>query len=280
MPIVNYPEDPDILSESLTPALGYWSVGAGEVVLDRINKVVGEASIRTYATGYIYYESSIFTFYDGKEFDATFQNAKLHFLHALDEHHNGNCMVILHDSIDRIAQKEFGTAPNAKWEVKTFVVGPGTGWFEDAGFDWTRVKKIRFECWEKYREYGSFWVDQPYFSYELVKPTLRILSSPTGKHYTLNGVSGYTPASYGLDVGATYTVEMDPDLFIEWENGSTNPRREIAITVDTTITAYYEDAPPSPPPSTENVVMVLGIVAALISIGGVIYSVWTYYTGP
>jgi len=280
MPIVTYPEDPDILSESLTPALGYWHPAAGEVALDMINKMVGGASIRTYATGYIYYEGSIFTFYDGKEFDATFQNAKLHFLHALDSAHTGECLVILYDSIGRGAHKEFGTAPNAEWESKTFVVGPGAGWVEDAGFDWSHVKEIRFDCWEKYREAGSFWVDQPYFSYEEVKPTLRIHSIPTGKHYSIDGVSGYTPASYGLDLGSTYTVNMDPELFVKWENGSTNPSREISITVYTTITAYYEDAPPvDGPPQIADVAMFLGITAAIISIVGVIYSAYDYYAG-
>lgn len=264
--IVTYPEDPDALTEgSLTLPIGAWTGGAVET---EFLAAVGSYCLRNAAGG----GSMWFTFnspVDLSMFDRLFLYCAL----APDPYGNDTIGITLSDVAGRMILRELYISPVKVWQ--TVDLSLAEGWTGDvATFDWKQLQEIFISV----PGTNFVYVDYLHFRGELIRPTLRILSVPTGKHYTINGVSGYTPASYGLDAGATYTVTMDAEGFREWEDGSTDPTREVSITEDTTITAYYEEAPP-PPPSIEDVAMVLGVVSSVIAIVGVIYSAWTYYTG-
>lgn len=239
MPIITYPTIVGAWSESLTPNEGFWSRISGEVYLDMLNKVEGEASIRTYAIS-LYYAASWFTLNDGAEFDATLPNSKLKFVHALEATFNGNCNIILYDREDRSAARLFGTQPNAQWESKEFPLGSDQGWDVELGFDWTHIKKIRLDCWFTGAGTGNFWVDAPHFEFEVVMPTLRVVAKDvegtliTGKSMQLTNPSGYSetyPLPFGpvgISIGEWAIKILDVD-FIKWEDGSTENLRSFNV---------------------------------------------------
>jgi len=249
MPIKTYPENPDAWGETLTPTEGYWyaggTPGAGDIYLDLVNKAVGNGSIRcnSNSDGYIV---AMFELYDGYEYDATKKNAKFNFLHALESKKmDGNCIIALWDKSGNSVRQDFGTQPTGAWETKAFPLGPGQGW--TGTIDWTKIKTIVLYASCIVYD-GSFWVDRPYFSYEYEMPSLTIASIPTGKHFTIDGTSGFTPGTFKLTPNAEYSVLMDAQDFSQWEDGSTaNPRR-ITLSEDETktITAYYGITPPPP----------------------------------
>jgi len=53
---------------------------------------------------------------------------------------------------------------------------------------------------------------------------------------------GYTPLTYTLESGTTYTITMygaSGRVFDHWDDGTTNPTRTISLTQNTEITAYF-----------------------------------------
>jgi hypothetical protein len=249
MPIKTYPENPDAWGETLTPTEGYWYGGGsyGTISVDLVNKAVGNGSIRCNSNtdGVIV---AVFELYDGYEYDATKKNAKFNFLHALEPIKMlGNCGITLWDKNLNWAQQEFGTQPTGAWETKTFPLGSGQGWTISRDFDWTQIKKV--EIYGFCHVYDGYeWIDQPHFSYEYEMPSLTIASIPTGKHFTIDGTSGYTPGAFKLTPNAEYGVLMDAQDFSQWEDGSTANPRTIKLGEDEseTITAYYGITPPPP----------------------------------
>ena len=254
-----YPEDPDSWSESLTPLEGVWHVESGDELRLSTKSAVGSHSIENYVstTGRA---RTWFTLNTGKEFDGTKTSAEFHLKLALQDgswevvgdYSDG--YIILYDIAGKKAQLrvKWGPVDNNFYDW-SFPLGPGQGWSESEGFDWTAIKTI--EVWVssgKISTVGSVWIDQPYFSYyELVRPTLVIDSVPQGKHFTLDHVEGYTPSQpYGLDPDVDYSVYIDPVDFDHWEDGSTANPRTIRLVEgeEKTITAYYTTAPPPPPP--------------------------------
>jgi hypothetical protein len=250
MPIKTYPENSDAWGETLNPTEGFWyGIGSyGSISVDPVNKAVGNGSIRSNSNsdGVV---GGIFELYDGYEYDATKKNAKFNFLHALEPiKQSGYCGIRLWDKNNNTAQKEFGTKPTGEWETKTFPLGPGQGWtIYDGPFDWTQIKRIEIYAFVLKSD-GFSWVDQPYFSYEYEMPTLTIASIPTGKHFTIDGTSGFTPGTFKLTPNAEYSVLMDAQDFSQWEDGSTANPRLITLSEDETktITAYYGITPPPP----------------------------------
>jgi hypothetical protein len=250
MPIKTYPENPDAWGETLTPTEGYWYGGGsyGSISVDLVNKAVGNGSIRCNSNtdGFIV---AIFELHDGYEYDATKKNAKFNFLHALEpKKMNGACTIALEDKSGNRVLQDFGTQPTGAWETKMFPLGPDTGWTSWIGtIDWTKIKKI--VLYASCVVYDGFsWVDQPHFSYEYEMPSLTIASIPTGKHFTIDGTSGYTPGTFKLTPNAEYNVLMDTQDFSQWEDGSTANPRLITLSEDETktITAYYGITPPPP----------------------------------
>ena len=246
-----FPEDPESWSESLAPPEGRWFTAMGNVYLDSINKVSGMYSIRAATEQYFYYVRAGFRLYT--PIDCT-KLKTFHFFHAVDpEKCDGICWFSFLDVNDNMATIDFGTAPGI-WETKHFDVSPTSPlWSRVApGFDFTKVKTIHISA-NLRNHTGNEWVDRPYFTYEVVRPILTITSKPTGKHYTINGVSGYTPARYMLEPNVSYRVCIDPQGFLQWEDGTTDPCRTISLGEgeEKTVTAYYVGVPPpfpEPPP--------------------------------
>ena len=265
MPIVTYPDDPEIWSESLSPPEGHWFSGVygGSVHRDTVYKASGEASIR-HEGGTLFGE---LIFELNQPFDVTNkQNAKITFLHRVGATLPGSSYVRLYNPDGVYAQRSFGTAPGGPFELKEWGVGSGTGWEVHplgSTFDWTKIKHISILCDGS----DSFWVDLIYFSWLVTLPTLKIISQPTGKHFSLDSaVSGYTPAQYQVNPDVTYTISIDPTGFKKWEDGSTNPTRNIVLTAGEvkTITAYYEGAPPPPDEELMPLLLVgVGLVVAI-----------------
>jgi len=240
---VTYPENPESWGESLSPAEGSWSSGVynGTVHRDIVVKASGEASIRH--EGGDSWNDAQLVFGLHEPFDLTNKdNAKFAFLHRLGSGFSGVCTVILYNEnyLTR-ARKEFGTFPSGPFEQKEFNVGSGTGWSEDAGFDWSKIKAIVIHC----VGFNGFWVDRPYFSWEVLEGILRIESVPTGKTGTITVPDGtydfITPSEIIRAVGTMATVSMEPTDFKQWENGSTSPERTVTFVAGLAkITAYYE----------------------------------------
>jgi len=247
MPIVTFPENPEIWSEGLNPLEGYWFSGAynGSVHRDIAIKASGQASIRHEGGDYDAPATLIFELY--QTFDATGKTEpKFTLIHKLGSAVNftGYCRVYLVDANGAYVWKEFGTAPGGPFEFKEWNLGSEAGWVAVGLFDWSKIKRI-----EIYAEgFDSFWVDRPYFSWVVTLPTLKITSEPTGKHFSIDeAVSGYTPAQYQINPDTPYTVSIDPTGFEQWEDNSVNPIRTIILAQGEvkTITAYYEGAPPN-----------------------------------
>ncbi|MBA7489945.1 hypothetical protein ES702_00479 [subsurface metagenome] len=109
-----------------------------------------------------------------------------------------------------------------------------------------------------------------YYS-KLVRSTLTIDSTPQGKTFTIAGVSGVTPSTFGLDPTVPYAVSVDPTNFKEWEDESTDPTRTITLAIgeEKTITAYYEDAAP-PPNGDGRIILILGATALAVAVIGIV----------
>jgi len=283
--IETYPEDPESWSECISCVEGQWLpwTGCDDPTLDMINKVSGDYSIRNSPEDrpeYCYYSGLIFELFSGKEFDASLnKNATINFWHLLEpEYMSGFCGIVLQDTEGNRVTRDFGTSPGT-WESKSWGVGPDVpDWeespFNTAPFDWSRIKRVMVWCGETGKtdiwgvpKGGLFWIDRIYFTYQLVMPVLRINSTPTGKHYTINDVSGYTPARYTLDPDVSYTVCMDPEGFLRWEDGTTDPCRTISLKEgeEKTITAYYVEAP-LPPEVVWLLALLPGLVGAILII--------------
>lgn len=272
MPIVTYPVDPNSWGENLVTPEGIWfsPIFNGAVYRDIVYKQFGQASIRFEGGDSWNLASMVFQL--NSPLDLTNKTdpkitiyLKLGVLNG--SYFTGVCWIDLYDSGGRQAYKQFGTAPGGAFEPKEYDVGLGTGWTEDPGFDWSKISQIRITA----DGWGYFWVDRPYFSWFVALPTLKILSQPTGKHFSLDeAVSGYTPAQYQINPDVPYTVSIDPSDFVEWENGSTNPVRNITLAEGEvkTITAYYEGAPPDGPDGED--MRPLVVAGTLLTIGLII----------
>jgi len=269
MPIVTYPVDPESWSENIVSPEGFWysAVYNGQVFRDIVYKQFGEASIRHEGGDGANDGSIIFQL--NSPFDLTNKtDAKITFYLKLSNGavFTGVCWVQLVNPDGLTwATKQFGTTPAGPFELKEYDVGPGTGWSEDAGFDWSNISQIRITA----DGWGPFWVDRIYFSWVVSLPTLKILSQPSGKQFNIDeAVSGATPAQYQVTPDTPYTVSIEPSGFVEWENGSINPVRNVTLAEGEvkTITAYYEGAPP---PDGEDRTLLL-VAGTLLSIGLII----------
>lgn len=243
--IVTYPENPESWGESLSPVEGGWSSGVynGTVYRDIIVKASGEASIRH--EGGDSWNNAFIVFELHEPFDLTNKNnAKIHLLHRLGSGFSGECSIILYnEGYSTSASKKFGTFPNGPFELKEFNVGPRTGWEEWGDFNWSKIKAIVIRC----VGYNGFWVDRPYFSWEVPEGILRIESIPTGKTGSITLPDGtydfITPSEITRAVGTVASVSMESADFKQWENGSTNPHRTLTFVAGlATIIAYYETA--------------------------------------
>ena len=159
----SFPLDKDVWTESLTPADGSWSAGAGEVSLDTTFKIKGSASIKTY-TGPNYWAGCVFTLNTGKEVNSNLYPI-LSFYAFLQKAFDGNVTVSLYDVADKQAYKNITIGPD-EWHKTDLKVGLGNEleWESvESGFDWTQIKEVRVACWFAGVGTGNFWLDGLYF---------------------------------------------------------------------------------------------------------------------
>ncbi|MGC8895652.1 MAG: hypothetical protein ACP5LB_02635 [Candidatus Bathyarchaeia archaeon] len=156
------PSDKDAWTESLTPADGSWSAAAGEVSFDTGNKVKGSGSIKTYGANQ-YWIGCTFTLNSGKEVNANLYPL-LSFWAYREAAFDGNLIVILYDTSSKAASHTFPIGPE-KWVQMQVKAGKENAdlWNVESGFDWTQIKKVRFDCWFTGVGTGSFWVDGLFF---------------------------------------------------------------------------------------------------------------------
>lgn len=191
------PSDKDSWTESLTPSDGSWSAVSGEVSLEDTTKVKGSYSIKTYAIS-LYYAACLFTLNSGKEVNANLYPL-LNFWLYRESSFNGNVNVILYDSADKSASHLFNVGPD-KWSQQQVRVGVENAdlWDVESGFDWTQIKKVRFDCWFTGAGTGSFWVDGLFFG---------------GRRYSSTQEDSSSQSSYGL----RELVEVDEELYSDGE---------------------------------------------------------------
>jgi len=192
------PVDKDVWTESLTPTDGAWSSVGGTVSFDTSFKVRGSGSIKETDSN-AYYGGVIFTLNAGKEVDANLFPI-LSFWLYLESAFNGNVTVYLIDTSERQVYQTiaFGKGKWSYKQVKVGVVNAESWESIDSGFDWTSIKKVRFDCWFDGVGSGSFWVDGLYFG---------------GKRYSSMQEDVASQASYGL----RELVDTDEELYSDNE---------------------------------------------------------------
>ncbi|MEM3357000.1 MAG: hypothetical protein QW166_04145, partial [Candidatus Bathyarchaeia archaeon] len=191
------PLDKDAWTESLTPSDGSWSAVAGEVSFDTSFKVKGSGSIKTYNTQ-AYYASCLFTLNSGKEVNANLYPL-LSFWALRDASFNGNLTITLYDTADKTASHLVNIGPD-KWSQQQIKVGSENLdlWSCESGFNWTQIKKVRFDCWFSGTGTGSFWVDGLFFG---------------GRRYSSTQEDTNSQNAYGL----RELVEVDEELYSDNE---------------------------------------------------------------
>jgi hypothetical protein len=191
------PSDKDAWTESLTPSDGSWSAAAGEVSFDTGNKVKGSGSIKTYGVSQ-YWIGCIFTLNSGKEVNANLYPL-LSFWAYREAAFDGNLNVILYDNANRAASHTFSFGPE-KWTQMQVKAGKENVdlWNIESGFDWTQIKKVRFDCWFTGVGTGSFWVDGLFFG---------------GRRYTSTQEDANSQNAYGL----RELVDTDEELYSDNE---------------------------------------------------------------
>jgi len=289
-----FPVDPDGWCETLDPADGAWSMPetSPHSVLELASVFVGAGNHSVH--GYIeegyegesWYIEMRFTLFNGREFDGTKQDARLHVYLAAapgsDHITSHEQWVYLYDAAGNIARRKITTQVGVL-EHFTWMLGPDQGWEDVSGnFDWRFIKAVGFPRWGFLATGpdGGFYVDELHFSYyELELARLTVLSEPPGKQFRINGEMLTTPMyNLGILPNVDHTVSMDPTDFQHWENGSTNPQRTINLGEgeELTIIAYYEGGGPPPGKGKIHAVAYAGTrqVQARVEIEGV----GTYYT--
>lgn len=191
------PSDKDAWTESLTPTDGSWSAVSGEVSFDTETKTKGSGSIKTYAAN-LYYAACMFTLNSGKEVNSNLYPV-LSFWVRRESGFNGNVNVVLYDVADKSASHFFNVGAD-EWFQKQFKVGAENVdvWDLESGFDWTEIKKVRFDCWFTGTGTGSFWIDGLFFG---------------GKRYSSTQEDTGSQSVHGL----RELVEVDEELYSDNE---------------------------------------------------------------
>lgn len=156
------PADKDNWTENTSCTDGYWQSTSGAISQDPNNKVNGTASVKTYAQS-LYYASSQFVLFSGKEVDANLY-PNLNLWLNQDASFNGNVTITLYDTAANAAKHELNMGA-AKWFQTQIPVGDANAeqWQMVGPFNWSTVCKIQVTCWFDNVTSGSFWVDGLFF---------------------------------------------------------------------------------------------------------------------
>lgn len=158
----------DSLTESVSPAEGDWTIETGDsVTADSAKKMEGSYSIKgTKVETDRTWTKLWFTFDAGKEV-----NSKLYpkfcfsiWLDSIFREHRFD--LVLYDDQDKKAAKYFLRYEGDQWIHEEHEIGEEhTGdWIVDSGFDWTKIKKVRFSPYcANITDTGSIYIDRMYF---------------------------------------------------------------------------------------------------------------------
>jgi hypothetical protein len=176
---------------------GEWTAPSGQLSLDSTIEVRGTCSIRSY-TITNYYTSAMLTLAAGEEVNAELYPSLNVWLRR-EAAFNGNIVVLLYDSGDKGANHVFNVGPDM-WVQQQIKVGSQyvDAWDVEDGFNWTSVRKVRFDCWFTGTGTGSFWVDGLFFG---------------GKRYSAVEEDSGSQSDYGL----RELVEVDEELYSDME---------------------------------------------------------------
>lgn len=244
----------------------------GTVTIDPDNKVEGLGSLR----------------YEG---DQTLWGGRVEYIPAsplnLDIEHMLKFSIRVNEIYGNVAAVRVISPTGWKqWNLTNLVTTPDT-WYDvtvdlkstgdsvSGTLELTNITKIWF-IFEYIRAVGKYmWVDNV-IAEPLVIHVLTVQSSPvTGIPITVNGVEGYTPATFQVGDGSTPTItapsEADAYYFNHWERngtviGTENPVTISPVTADTTIIAVYTEAPPPPPPPPP-----IHLLIGALAVAGVLY---------
>lgn len=288
MTLVTYPPN-DEWTETLTPIDGNWTVTPDTgLVLDTERKN-GNYSVR------MYFDWNYFIPIPGPAglyfnldtpFNANRRNAKVGVIFRFQGWSYftpwdiASARIELIDVHNNIAWRGIGATQDV-WDARQFAIGDtAIGWIKSSNFDWTNVAKVaivgdRANVVVPPAPPGAINVDAVKFTYESVKPVLRIISNPKGRHFNIDGAGGYTPLEFGLDPNVLYTVKMDATGFLKWEDETTNPSRNIMLVEgeSKTIEAIYEGATP-PDGNGFDLLSSVAVIGAVVGVGGVLYYLW------
>ncbi|MCW4048062.1 MAG: hypothetical protein NWE99_10980 [Candidatus Bathyarchaeota archaeon] len=186
------PSDKDAWTESLSPSDGAWTATAGTVSFDTSQKKFGAGSIKLYVQNN-YYGGALFTLNSGKEVDAEAYPLLSFWLYRY-QHFNGHLQVDLFDVANKTATHNATVAHEAWFQIQV-AAGSKSGdvWSVESGFDWTRIKKVRFTLYFDSTGTSTFWIDGLYFG---------------GKRYSAMREDSASQNAYGL----RELVEVDEEL--------------------------------------------------------------------
>lgn len=300
------PADPDGVadrfSESLSHTEGYWQnlTGSTNLILDDKNVACRLHSIlidSPYGAS-DYYIGALFTLYN--PFDVSKCEAFRFRVAALNKgdppNISGDIVFSFIDVNSRVAAIRFGVAVNGVFYAKELRMDD-PNWEVDPNFDWTQVLRFSWMLpsinMNPYTWPGcSFWIDVGPFFYWWEEPP-----PPPPKTWVrlrCEGVAASQCVIFHGEYSDTVTVPKDftvspPGVwgfralggtFEYWMvNGTRYDEREILLDLaegsDTILTMYYKGEINIQDPIAV-ISMGLGIISAIISIGGVIYGVATH----
>ena len=195
------------------------------------------------------------------------------------------------------ASISFGIQVNSVFQAKELRMD-SPEWRVDQGFDWTKVVEWWWEAatinmnpftWPG----GCFWIDVGPFMYKWVEEPppppktwvrLRVSGVQSAQCVVVHGEYSETilvPSDFTVSPAGDWTFRALGEDFLYWIiNDVRYDTREVTIMLvegsDTTLIMYFKEGVVPPPP---DVLVALGVLATIITIGGVIYLVAPYFTG-
>jgi hypothetical protein len=155
-------------TQSLTPTDGSWTATAGQVSLET---AMGSPYCIKLFVQNNYFGGALFTLNAGHLVNANLY-PELHFALQKETYFEARSMIVLFDSLDRAASRQF-TAQSPgdggiadQWTLETFKVGSlnESEWSVSSGFDWSQIEHICFYCYPvEVSGSGAFWIDKFFF---------------------------------------------------------------------------------------------------------------------
>lgn len=252
MTVLPLPYPTDKWSESLTPAEGVWqNSGFGTTTLDPTSFQVGQNSIRTGTEGTASYLIARFKFNTPIN-GLTYPDGKIQFYIACTANMIGTGLIKLYDSRMSPIRADISCNSAGIWEHKLLAF---SDFYGNTTFDWSTITQIDIQM-NKNALPAAFYIDEPYFTFNVPDSEVLIQSSPTGKSARLT--TSFYPELFGLPAdiicpsvatlaeGLPLTIQMDAVNFDHWADdvGNINPTRTVTVPVNNlTLQGVYAVSP-------------------------------------